>query len=77
MEKGLTNNISTSFIDDCYSSALQAGAQGGKILGAGSGGFLMLYAPKNKHSKIISALSKLQKVDIGFEPFGSKIIFYH
>lgn len=77
LKKGITNNISNSFIDDCYSTALKAGATGGKILGAGAGGFLMLYAPKNAHKKITEALYKLRKIEIGFESLGSRIIFYH
>jgi D-glycero-alpha-D-manno-heptose-7-phosphate kinase len=77
LKKGLTDNISNSYIDECYSAAISAGATGGKILGAGSGGFLMLYAPKSKHAKITASLNKLRKIEMGFEPFGSRIIFYH
>lgn len=77
LKKGITDNISNSFIDECYSAALKAGATGGKILGAGAGGFLMVYAPKGAHKKITAALHKLQKIEMGFEPLGSRIIFYH
>jgi D-glycero-alpha-D-manno-heptose-7-phosphate kinase len=77
LKKGITNNVSTNYIDDCYNVARIAGATGGKILGAGSGGFLMLYATPDKHKRIKEALNGLRHVPIGFEPLGSRIIFYH
>jgi D-glycero-alpha-D-manno-heptose-7-phosphate kinase len=77
IKKSLSHGVSTSFIDDCYKAALDAGASGGKILGAGSGGFLMLNAPKKNHNKIKTALSGLRHINMGFEPLGSRIIFYH
>lgn len=77
IKKSLTSGVSSNFIDDCYKAALDAGASGGKILGAGSGGFLMLNAPKKNHKKIKVALSGLRLIDMGFEPLGSRIIFYH
>lgn len=77
LKKGITDNISNSFIDECYSAALKAGATGGKILGAGAGGFLMVYAPKSAHEKITAALHKLRKIEVGFESLGSRIIYYH
>lgn len=77
LKKSLTETISTSEIDECYESAMRAGAIGGKILGAGAGGFLMLYAPRSAHEAIRNALAMLRLVDIKFEPLGSRIIFYH
>jgi D-glycero-alpha-D-manno-heptose-7-phosphate kinase len=77
LKKSLTAGISNSDIDDWYEIALRAGATGGKLLGAGAGGFLMLYAPKERHEAIASALNMLRRIDIGFEPLGSRIIFYH
>jgi D-glycero-alpha-D-manno-heptose-7-phosphate kinase len=76
LKKSLTDGISNKFIDDCYDTAIKAGALGGKILGAGAGGFLMFYAPKKNHKKIESSLSRLQKVDVKFEKNGSQIIYY-
>ena len=49
LKRQITNGITNSLIDDIYSTAIQAGAKGGKLLGAGSGGFMMFYAPKEKH----------------------------
>jgi D-glycero-alpha-D-manno-heptose-7-phosphate kinase len=50
---------------------------GGKLLGAGSGGFLMFYAPKERHEAITLALKDLRPINIQFEPQGSRIIFVH
>lgn len=77
LKKSITDDISNSAIDYLYELARQAGAEGGKILGAGAGGFLMLYAPKDKHSAIKHALKDLRHVPISFEPLGARIIFYH
>jgi D-glycero-alpha-D-manno-heptose-7-phosphate kinase len=56
--------------------ARKAGASGGKILGAGAGGFLMVYAHPEKHSMIKLALNELRLIEIAFESLGSRIIFY-
>ncbi len=77
LKKSITSGISTAEIDNWYQLARSAGATGGKILGAGAGGFLMLTAPFEKHMAIRSALGMLREINIQFEPFGSKIIFYH
>lgn len=77
LKKSITNGISASYIDDWYEAARNVGATGGKILGAGAGGFLMLYAPREKHEQIKTALPQLRPIPVGFEPLGSRIIFYH
>ena len=77
LKKSMTSGISNSRIDDIYSAARNAGATGGKLLGAGAGGFLMFYAPQGSHSNIIQALSGLRPIDTKFERLGSRIIFYH
>jgi D-glycero-alpha-D-manno-heptose-7-phosphate kinase len=76
LKKSLTSGISTSFIDECYDAGRKAGATGGKILGAGAGGFLMLYAAKECHDLIKKTLSNLRSIPISFETLGSRIIFY-
>ena len=75
-KKGLSENISDVFIDEAYDLALQNGAIGGKVVGAGGGGFLMLYCPKEK-SKLINALAKigLSPMFFSFEHEGAKIVF--
>jgi D-glycero-alpha-D-manno-heptose-7-phosphate kinase len=77
LKRSLTGGISTEQIDRWYALARKEGALGGKLLGAGSGGFLMFYAPRERHEAIARALAGLRRVDLGFEPQGSKIIFVH
>lgn len=77
LKKSLTRGISSTAIDDWYSRARKAGAVGGKLLGAGAGGFLLFLAPKEKHDAIARSLSDLRRMDFRFEPQGSRIIFVH
>ena len=77
LKRSLVPGISTSAIDDWYTRARKAGALGGKLLGAGTGGFLMFYAPRERHEAITKALVSLRRVAMNFEPQGSKIIFVH
>jgi D-glycero-alpha-D-manno-heptose-7-phosphate kinase len=70
----LSEKVSNSLIDNYYEAALKNGAYGGKILGAGGGGFLFLIAPKENHSKIIKTLDKLEMVDFNFEPIGTRTL---
>ena len=76
LKKTLTKEISNSFIDEIYGNAISSGALGGKLLGAGAGGFMMFIAPKNKHQGIIKSLSKLRLINFKLESSGSKIIYY-
>jgi D-glycero-alpha-D-manno-heptose-7-phosphate kinase len=76
MEKRqLVNSISNATIDNWYEKGRAAGAIGGKLLGAGGGGFLLFYAPEESHPAIINALPDLRPVPFSFEPQGSKIIY--
>ena len=77
LKKGLTTGISTDAIDDWYSRARKAGATGGKLLGAGAGGFLMFYARPDRHEAIARALGGLRRMAFRFEQQGSRIIFVH
>jgi D-glycero-alpha-D-manno-heptose-7-phosphate kinase len=77
LKKGLAREISTSVIDDWYNKARKHGAIGGKLLGAGTGGFMMFYAPHERHDEIARALSDLRRIEMRFEPQGSRIIFVH
>ncbi len=76
LKKGLTAAISSGDIDDYYDAARKAGARGGKLLGAGGGGFMVFSAPKERHSDNRTALSSLRHVDFGFENMGTSIVFY-
>jgi len=75
LKKELASGISNDKIDQYYEKALDAGALGGKVLGAGGGGFLLLYCPKSKRPQVRKALSDLQVLEFSFEPEGSKIIY--
>jgi D-glycero-alpha-D-manno-heptose-7-phosphate kinase len=75
LKSQLTKGISSPEIDFWYSLGLQNGATGGKLLGAGNGGFLMFFAPPEKHKNIIKALSNLRLVKFEFENKGSEIVY--
>ena len=77
LKKQMAGGITNSQIDGWYDQARRAGAIGGKILGAGGGGFLLIYAPAERHAAIKNALPDLRPVDFKFEKEGSKIIFIH
>ena len=74
-KRRLASGISKPSIDKWYERARAHGAIGGKILGAGGGGFLLLYAPPERHAEICEALPNLRPVDFGFSPQGSKLIY--
>ncbi len=75
LKQTLASNISNSEVDEIYGTAKSAGAIGGKLLGAGGGGFLLLYVPENAQEKVRSALSRYMYVPFAFEHDGSKIIY--
>lgn len=75
-KKTLATGISDPTIDAWYNKGIKAGALGGKILGAGAGGFLMFYAPPECHPAIIHALPELRPFPIALDSGGSKVIFY-
>lgn len=75
-KKSLSDLISNSEVDRAYDCARAAGALGGKLIGAGGGGFLLLYVPPAKHSDVRQALSGLIHVPFQFEFEGSRILFY-
>jgi D-glycero-alpha-D-manno-heptose-7-phosphate kinase len=77
IKKSLTDGISNAAIDNAYAAAIAAGAKGGKLLGAGGGGFLMLYAEPERHDAIRRALGRLRETPFRFAPQGSRIIFVH
>jgi D-glycero-alpha-D-manno-heptose-7-phosphate kinase len=77
LKKKLANGISTPQIDEYYEKARKAGASGGKILGAGAGGFLLLYCDEKYQPKVREALKDLKESPFKFEPQGSKIIYVH
>ena len=72
----LSNGISDAQIDHWYKTGRDHGAQGGKLLGAGNGGFMLFYAPTDRHEAIRRALPDLQPVTFRFDRNGSQIVFY-
>jgi len=75
IKKTFAGGVSTPEIDEMYESAKKAGALGGKILGAGGGGFMLLYVPKVAQQKVRAALKNYREFDFRFEPAGSRIVF--
>jgi len=75
LKKQLQKEISNQPIDDAYQIAIKNGAQGGKLLGAGSSGFLIFYAPPEKHASIKTSLKHLSSYDLRFSSNGSELIY--
>lgn len=75
LKKQLASSISNHKLDEYYEKALRAGALGGKVAGAGGGGFLLLYCPHQHQQRVLEALHPLSAVKFSFEPEGSKIIY--
>jgi D-glycero-alpha-D-manno-heptose-7-phosphate kinase len=75
LKRGLSAGISTEEIDAAYARARAAGAWGGKITGAGGGGFLLLAHPPEQSAQVASALSPWRKVPVRFSAEGSRILF--
>jgi len=75
LKKGLASQISNGDIDKMYTQAINAGALGGKISGAGGGGFLLLYCPREKQNQVREALKDYREFPFFLEKYGSKIIF--
>ena len=76
LKRTLSNKVSTLEIDHIYDLARSAGAIGGKLLGAGGGGFILLFATPDKHNAIKEKLKKLVYVDFNFEDIGSRVVLY-
>lgn len=73
-KRKLSSAISSSHLDDIYNQAMHAGALGGKLLGAGGGGFFLFFVEPSKRQQVATALQPLQLIDFGFEYEGSRII---
>lgn len=75
LKRGLNNKISNNFIDEIYSEAKSVGALGGKLLGAGGGGFMLFYIRKENQDKLRGKLKNLLEIPFKFDEDGSKIIY--
>ncbi|MBF0473757.1 MAG: kinase, partial [Nitrospirae bacterium] len=76
LKRGLTDKITTDLVDNLYKAALSAGAEGGKLLGAGGGGFLLIFARLDAQKQIKERLKNILHVPFKFETSGSQIVFY-
>lgn len=77
LKRGTGNKVSNNSIDDLYNRGIKAGALGGKLLGAGGGGFLLFYVEKDKQENVLKALDDLMYVPFQFESEGSTVIHYN
>ncbi len=76
LKRQIGDEISKPYIDDLYENAIKAGALGGKLLGAGGGGFLLFYVTKDKQESVRNAISNLMEVPFNFENDGTRVIYY-
>ena len=76
VKRSLTGRVSNPEIDEIYQAAREAGALGGKLLGAGGGGFMLLFARRENQPKIREKLNKLLYVPFNFHDLGSQIVYY-
>ena len=77
MKRSLSGGVSNPTIDEAYDAAIQAGAVGGKLLGAGGGGFLMFYVDKQDQDAVREALAPMLCMRFGFENYGSSVVLYN
>ena len=76
IKRKLSDKIAPAFVDEIYARARKAGAVGGKLLGAGGGGFMLLFARPEDHVQVLSALSELLVVPVHFEAGGTQLVHY-
>lgn len=76
MKKSLAAKITSSVVDQIYEKARSAGAVGGKLLGAGGGGFLLFVCPPAQQAKVRSALKDIEEIKFSFDEEGAKVLFY-
>lgn len=76
LKRGISSSVSTDSIDGIYASARKAGALGGKLLGAGGGGFLVFYVPADRRDEVMRAMEGLMYVPFRFENGGTRVIHY-
>lgn len=76
LKRGISEKVSTQAIDMIYQTAIDAGALGGKLLGAGGGGFLLFYVDEEKQAAVKKALQDFLYVPFRFENAGTQVIYY-
>lgn len=75
LKKSLTTGISTGIVDEMYNKGIDAGALGGKLLGAGGAGFILFYCPKEKQPEFRERMGTIKELNFKFDHYGSKIIY--
>lgn len=76
LKRALSSKIAPGFVNEVYDTARQAGADGGKLLGAGGGGFMLIFVQPERRAAVLKALSKLLPVPFQFERSGTQIVLY-
>ncbi len=76
LKRGLSAKIAPGFVDDVYEKARRAGAIGGKLLGAGGGGFMLFFVPPDRQSRVLAELGGLVHVPFAFETGGAQLVYY-
>jgi D-glycero-alpha-D-manno-heptose-7-phosphate kinase len=76
LKRSLSSKIAPGFVNEIYDTARQAGAEGGKLLGAGGGGFMLIFVQPERRSAVLKALGKLLPVPFQFERGGTQIVLY-
>lgn len=75
LKKSLTSGISTGIVDEMYNKGIEAGALGGKLLGAGGAGFILFYCPKERQQEFRERMGDITELNFKFDNYGSKIIY--
>ena len=75
LKRSLTSGISTGIVDEVYNKGIEAGALGGKLLGAGGAGFILFYCPKEKQAEFRERMGSIIELNFKFDNYGSKIIY--
>ena len=76
IKRGLSSRITTAHIDEIYEAAKAAGALGGKVLGAGGGGFMLFFVSPERREAVKDKLNSLLNVPFRFETQGSRVIYH-
>jgi D-glycero-alpha-D-manno-heptose-7-phosphate kinase len=76
LKRTLSDRVTNPTVDACYDAAIRAGAIGGKLLGAGGGGFMLVFARPEQQAAIRAALKDLIQVPFKFDMSGSRIVLY-
>ena len=77
MKRSLASGITNDFINRNYETAMKNGAMGGKLLGAGGGGFLLFYVKEENHQRLRNALTELKEMPFKFDNKGTALIHYN